>query len=213
MRNSAHLQLALKSFMEQLASLLGELKEVEQVADPTKLSKRTLLELVSHEGIVKEAYKDSKGIWTWGIGVTNASGHNVNRYKDNPQTLKRVIEVFEWLVRVKYLPDVEDAFEGFPLTEAQLAAALSFHYNTGAIKRATWVKNFKAGEIERAKVNFMQYRRPPEIIPRREKERDLFFDGKWSNNGTALLYEQVNKPSYTPKWSSAKRVNIEEELS
>lgn len=33
---------------------------------------------------MREWYKDSKGIGTWGIGVTNASGQAVNRYKDDP---------------------------------------------------------------------------------------------------------------------------------
>ena len=45
-------------------------------------------EIVSHEAIVREAYKDSVGVWTWSVGITNASGHKVfPRYKDNPQSL------------------------------------------------------------------------------------------------------------------------------
>lgn len=79
-----------------------------------------------------EWYKDSKCIGTWGIDVTNASGQAVNRYKDDPQSIARCIEVFLWLIEQKYAPDVRGVLSD-DLTEAQFAAALSFHFNTGAI--------------------------------------------------------------------------------
>ncbi len=192
---------------EFIAELTAALQEVKQEADDGKLSKRTLVELADHEGVGLEAYKDSKGIWTWGVGVTSKSGHKVDRYKDNPQTLARVFEIYEWLLRTKYLPDVLETFKGYDLKEHQIAAALSFHYNTGGIKEAAWVRSFKKGNIAKAKREFMNWRSPKEIIPRREKERDLFFDGKWSNkDGKVNVYTKVRKPSYTPVWSSAKRI-------
>lgn len=198
----------LEEFMLQLQKILEEIKEVPQ--EPAKdglLTTRTLVELAAHEGVVKEAYKDSKGIWTWGIGVTAASGHSVLRYKDNPQSLKKVFDIYEWLLRTRYLPDVLKAFEGHQLEEHELAGALSFHYNTGAIKRASWVASFKAGKIAQAKREFMNWRSPKEIIPRREAEKNLFFDGVWHNkDGLITVYEELNKPRYTPKWSSAKQI-------
>lgn len=205
----------LSDFVGKLQKLLeGSVAKAPAPTSEGKLTKRTLLELVSHEGIVLEAYKDSKGIWTWGIGVTNASGHKVARYKDKPQTVQKVVEIFEWLVRTRYLPDVQKAFEGHPLTEAQLAAALSFHYNTGAITKASWVKSFKAGNIAQAKLEFMNYKKPKEIIPRREAERDLFFNGVWSEtDGKATVYKRVKKPSYTPDWGSAEQVDISKEFT
>ena len=181
-------------------------------ATEPRLTARVAMELIGHEAIVREAYKDSVGVWTWGIGVTNASGHTVfPRYKDNPQSIERCIEVFIWLLRNKYIPAVEKAFTGLVLTEAQFAAALSFHYNTGAIRKADWVIRYRAGDLDAAKRNFLNWRKPPEIIPRRTKERDLFFDGKWSQDGKATVYP-VKKPSYTPDWSGAKRVDISDAL-
>ncbi len=171
------------------------------------LTRRVALEIISHEAIIREAYKDSVGVWTWGIGVTSRSGHSVERYKDNPQSIERVLEVYLWLLREKYIPAVVKAFEGFVLTEAQFAAALSFHYNTGAIGKASWVGQFKAGEMQKARVGFMAWRKPPEIIERRGKEMRLFFDGVWSNDGCATIYD-VNKPSYAPRWKSARRVDV-----
>lgn len=189
-------------------------RALEQVPAPVippvshlSLTQRVAMEIIGHEAIVPEAYKDSKGVWTWGIGVTDGSGHKVSRYKDNPQPLDHVLRVYLWLLREKYIPGVVKAFEGFVLTETQFAAALSFHYNTGAILTAQWVQRVKAGDRTGARRSIMDWKRPAEIIPRREKERDLFFDGKWSQDGKACLLG-VRKPSYQPDWKSAKRIDV-----
>jgi lysozyme len=174
---------------------------------------RVMQELVCHEAIVREAYRDSKGIWTWGIGVTNASGHEVHpRYLDKPQSLAKCIEVFAWLCKKQYGPEVIEAFRGRQLTEAQFAAALSFHYNTGAIGRASWVRSWLAGDQASARLQFMEWRRPPEIVERRRKECDLFFDGRWSSDGKTNVYP-VRKPSYTPAWGMVQRVDIRTALA
>lgn len=175
--------------------------------DSDPLSVRTVLEILHHEDIVQEAYKDSVGVWTWGVGVTSASGHSVERYKDNPQSLERCIEVYVWLLREKYLPAVREAFAGYQLTEWQWASALSFHYNTGAINTASWVKSWKAGDTAKATEEFMNWSKPSEIIPRRKAERDLFFHGKWSGDGKAMVWP-VKKPSYSPDWRSGRKVDV-----
>jgi lysozyme len=172
------------------------------------LTEKTLLEIAEHEGLVLEAYRDSVGVLTWGFGVTNASGHKVDRYIGKPSTIERAVEVYEWLLRTKYLPEVIRAFRGRELTEAQLTAALSFHWNTGAIGRADWVKSFLAGYTPHARLEFMNYSRPREIIARRKAERDLFFDGRWSGDGLVTIYDRVRKPGGVPVWGSARQINI-----
>lgn len=166
------------------------------------------LEMAHHEAFVQEAYKDSEGIWTWAMGVTNASGHKIDRYKDNPQSLENCIDVSIWLLRTHYLPEVLGAFKGRTLTESQLAAALSFHWNTGAIAKTNWVTMFLAGDHSGAR-RFLEthYLNDGDLTARRKAEAALFFDGVWSNDGKTTLYE-VSKPSYSPKWSSARRVDI-----
>lgn len=165
------------------------------------------LEVATHEGLLTMAYKDSVGVWTWSVGLTNASGHDVERYIDKPSTVARALEVWLWAL-ARYADDVRRAFGATELTKAQFAAALSFHWNTGAIGRATWVKQFKAGQVTKAKASFMNYKKPPEIVPRRRAERDLFFDGKWSGDGKINQYQRVRKPSYAPDWGSVKRIDI-----
>lgn len=172
-----------------------------------KLSQRMLLEIAEHEGLVLEAYRDSVGILTWGFGVTSASGHDVRRYHRKPSTIERAIEVYEWLLRTKYLPEVLAAFEGRELSEAQLTAALSFHWNTGGIARADWVQSFLRGQTNKARREFMNWSRPREVIARRKAERDLFFDGHWSGDGFVLHWRRVRN-SGTPDWSSGVQVDI-----
>lgn len=168
------------------------------------------LELSSHEALIRQAYLDSRNIWTWCVGITSASGHSVERYIKNPQPLEYCLKIFVWALQ-RYADDVREAFEDMVLTKAQFAAALSFHWNTGAIKTATWVKKYRAGDIAGAKQAFMTWRKPSEIIPRREKECALFFSAKWSNDGTMTEYTRV-KANGSPDWSSARRINVEKEL-
>ena len=165
-------------------------------------------EIISHEAIVREAYKDTVGVWTWGIGITNASGHNVHpEYLDRPQPLSVCLAVFVDLLRTAYAPAVKQVFADHRLAEHQFGAALSFHYNTGGIATATWAELWKAGDVAGARDAFMNWSKPAAIIPRRQRERDLFFDAVWSSDGLATEYP-VLRPSYSPDVSAGKSIDI-----
>ena len=163
------------------------------------------LEIASHEAVIRQAYKDSVGVWTWSVGLTSATGHDVKRYIDKPQTLEHCFAIYAWALN-NYAEPVRAEFKGHELTKEEFAGALSFHWNTGAIRSASWPDLWKAGKIEAARASFLSWRKPLEIIPRREKEAALFFDGKWSNDGTVTEYTRVTS-SHTPVWSSAKRID------
>lgn len=172
------------------------------------LTVRIGLELVGHEAIVREWYLDSENVGTWGVGVTDKSGHKVARYKDNPQTVEKCLEIYVWLLRSQYMPDVLKAFQGFKLTETQLAAALSFHYNTGAILSTKWVALWEGLDFKGSRV-FLEnhYLNGGALKSRRMKEAALFFDGEWSQDGKATIYP-VLKPSYRPDFRHPKQVDI-----
>lgn len=175
------------------------------------LTPRMCLELASHEALVRQAYYDGGGVLTWSIGITAASGHKVTRYLDNPQTVRRCLEIYIWLLRTKYLPQVVRVM-GESLTEEQLTAAVSFHWNTGEIAEATWVKRWKDGDTEGARRAFMWYVKPASIRARRQAECDLFFDGTWSNDGTVPEYTRLTK-SHTPVWSSRVEHDLTAEIA
>jgi len=175
-----------------------------------KIDADIALEIASHEAVVRQTYKDSVGVLTWSVGLTNATGHRVNRYIGNPAPMSHCLAVFAWALE-RYADDVREAFGSTGLTREQFAAALSFHYNTGAIARASWVKKFKSGDVAGAKKSFMAWSKPKEIVPRRCKERDLFFSGKWSSDGRITEYTRVSS-SMSPVWKSAKRIDVREDM-
>lgn len=176
-----------------------------------RITPRVAMEIIAHEGIVREAYRDSTGTWTWSVGLTSASGHKVERYIGNPQSLRRCLEVFVWALE-RYADDVRAVFAGEEMMEEEFAAALSFHWNTGAIRRATWVKRWKAGATSAAlRESFMQWDKPAAIIPRREAECDLLLKGIWSSDGTATEWTSVRADG-SIDWSKSRRVQIEDTL-
>lgn len=168
------------------------------------------MEIASHEAVIRHAYKDAAGVWTWSVGLTSATGHDVTRYVDRPASLRRCLELYVWALG-NYARQVELAFAGHALSKAQFAAALSFHWNTGAIARARWVELWKQGETRAARRAFMAWRRPKAVLGRRRKERDLFFDGTWSNDGTMIEFTRLRR-DHTPDWSSGRRIAVRQEL-
>lgn len=57
----------------------------------------------------------------------------------------------------KYANAVSDALGGAPTTQNQFDALVSFHYNTGAIRKATLTKKHIAGDFEGARAEFARW--------------------------------------------------------
>jgi lysozyme len=142
---------------------------------------RGLLALIRHEGIVPGPYLDVKNVWTFGIGHTAAAGppDPARMPRGMPGDLDAGIREAFRLFRTDlstYQAEVLRAVK-VPLAPHEFDALVSFHYNTGAIARATLTKALNAGNRVAAADAFLNWRRPPSIIPRREAERDLFARG------------------------------------
>lgn len=58
---------------------------------------------------------------------------------------------------VKYAREVAIALNGVPTSQAQFDALVSFHYNTGAIGRATLTRKHKAGDFTGAAAEFKRW--------------------------------------------------------
>lgn len=170
------------------------------------LTAKCVAYLGMEEGLCLEAYRDTGNVWTWALGVTDASGHKVSRYINNPQSLDKALEVSVWLIKEKYLPAVERSFKS-KLNEAQIAAALSFHWNTGAISRAQWVKDFNAGNTQKAYDGFLQWTSRGLLEARRKRERELFFNGRWPIDLRANVYP-VNPQTHRPIISKPTKMDL-----
>jgi lysozyme len=147
------------------------------------MTDRGLLALVRHEGIVPGPYLDVKQVWTFGIGHTAAAGppDPVTMPRGMPPDLDAgICEAFK-LFRTDlaaYEAEVRRAVKA-PLEPHEFDALVSFHYNTGAIARATLTKALNAGNRVAAADAFLNRRRSASIIPRREAERELFRHGRY----------------------------------
>lgn len=119
---------------------------------------------------------------------------------------KDVMEIFARDI-AKFEKRVTKAFKR-KLTQSQFDAAVSFDFNTGGIHRASWVKLFNSGSDQSARRASMKWRKPQEIIPRRQAECDLFFEGQYSGDGTANVYSATSKGKVL--WSSGRKVRLPE---
>jgi GH24 family phage-related lysozyme (muramidase) len=164
------------------------------------LTPKVVAYLGTEEGLVPEAYLDSKNIWTWSMGIATTGGNDVLQFKDKPQTLTATLAAALGLIRAKYLPPVLRAFAGHTLTENQIAAALSFEWRNGTILTAQWVKDFVAGDIAAARKDIMNWTDHGRQVPRATRERDLFFDAQWPADLRVPVYA-VAKPSHKPSVS------------
>ena len=54
------------------------------------------MEVAAHEALLRQAYKDSEGVLTWCVGMTNSTGHRVERYIGKPQTLQHCMNIYAW---------------------------------------------------------------------------------------------------------------------
>jgi lysozyme len=144
---------------------------------------RGLLALVRHEGVVPGPYLDVKNVWTFGIGHTAAAGppDPARMPRGMPADLDAGIREAFRLFRsdlAAYETEVRRAVK-VPLEPHEFDALVSFHYNTGAIARATLTKALNAANRVAAADALLNWRRPASIIPRREAERDLFRHGRY----------------------------------
>lgn len=164
------------------------------------------LEIIGHEAIVLCPYLDSVKVWTWGIGHTAGAG--APRPADMPKgvasPIQDILAVFSRDL-AKFEARVNKAFTR-PITQAQFDAAMSFDLNTGAIDRASWVREFNAGNIAAARADYMIWRIPASIVGRRQAECSLFFDGKYSSDGYASVY--TADAGGHVLWSQGKRVKV-----
>lgn len=175
-----------------------------------KVSRQGLAELAAHEGVVPMPYKDSVGVWTFGVGHTKWAG-DPNPYslpKGKAQPLEYVFEVFERDVE-KYAAAVRRAVK-VPVSQHEFDALVSFHYNTGAIARASLTRLLNQGDRKAAARAFMNWTKPKEITERRQKERDLFEFGRYGD-GVVTVWKANSAGRVL--WGTGDRVNILEYLT
>lgn len=83
---------------------------------------------------------------------------------------------------VRYAAEVADAIGSAPTTQDQFDALVAFHYNTGAIRKATLTKKHKAGEYAGAAAEFGKWiyndGKPLEGLRKRRADEAALYMGK-----------------------------------
>lgn len=117
--------------------------------------------------------------WTIGWGATHMDGRKVRRGDVIAQGEADAL-LEEHLVH--YAADVARALGGAATSQAQFDAMVSFHYNTGAIAKATLTKKHCAGDFEGAAREFARWTRAggrvmKGLVRRRDAEAALYRQG------------------------------------
>ena len=157
-----------------------------------KTSQKGLMALIVSEGVVLESYKDGVGVWTIGIGHTASAGAPKPRPKLKI-TMQKALDIFNIDIQ-RYEADVNSAIK-IKLKQHEFDALVSFHYNTGGIRRAKLTKSLNAENRTLAAEQFMGWLKPISIKSRRVKEQKLFKTGNYGNYLSAMVYGRVNNNS------------------
>ncbi|MCK0129053.1 lysozyme [Erythrobacter sp. F6033] len=115
--------------------------------------------------------------WTIGWGATRGGLHGFVG-QDTVWTQAQCDERLEEDLK-RYAADVARAIGSTPTTQPQFDAMVSFHYNTGAIARATLTKKHVAGDYEGAAAEFARWNKAggrvlKGLIRRRSAEMALY---------------------------------------
>lgn len=153
-----------------------------------KISDKGLEALIAEEGEVLRAYKDVAGVWTIGVGLTKASGvidpkPGMQITKEESRRLLRLAlsQTYEREVEVAIAVATE-----IPVrrpSQSAFDAGVSFHFNTGAIRRASWVKLWQERAAQPLILSaFKLWRRAggkvlPALELRREREAAMLLSG------------------------------------
>lgn len=145
----------------------------------------------SFEGRALRAYRDSVGVWTIGFGNTNydkwavsylgrAIGPGMTITEDQAEYLLRES------IRRGYAPACGRKMP--KATPQVLDAAISFHYNTGAILRASWVNLWNSGNIAAVRGALLSWNKAggkvlAGLTRRRAREASMIISGDYGPEG------------------------------
>ena len=136
------------------------------------ITKSTLSYITEEEGKRNKAYKDTKGLWTIGVG------HLIKPDEQHLITATLTDEEVEELLRsdLKWCSEAVEGAVKVPLAQAQFDALYSLCFNIGgtAFKNSTVVKKLNANDYQGAADAILMWNKPAVLEKRRKRERDLF---------------------------------------
>lgn len=134
-----------------------------------KISDQGLDLLIQREGKRNDAYLDSVGVWTIGVGHTGPEVHAGLHWNDDQieAALRADLDRFEDAINDSVTVGLEPY---------QFDALVSFAFNVGegAFKTSTLLRKINLQQFEAAALQFDRWHIPPSITRRRNGEREQF---------------------------------------
>ena len=133
------------------------------------------------EGVVLRAYRCPAGKWTIGAGLTAASGV-VDPGPGMVITAEEASRLMGLALQTRYEPAVRRAMPA--AKQHEFDGGVSFHWNTGAISRASWVPAWAADDMGGMRDRLAQWNKGggkvlPGLARRRELEANLIEFGDY----------------------------------
>jgi len=136
------------------------------------IAKSTLDFITKEEGARNKAYKDSKGLWTIGVGhlIKADEQHLINTTLTDSQVEDLLKSDLRWCSEA-----VESSVR-VPLQQNQFDALYSLCFNIGEtnFKKSTVVKKINDNDMQGAAEAILMWSKQPELLPRRKREKALF---------------------------------------
>ena len=136
------------------------------------IAQSTLSFITKEEGARNKAYKDSKGLWTIGVG---------HLIKADEQHLITAIlsdqEVEDLLKKdLKWCSEAVETSVKVPLAQNQFDALYSLCFNIGEtnFKKSTVVRRINENDLKGAADAILMWNKPEVLVKRRQRERALF---------------------------------------
>lgn len=160
-------------------------RDVAEDAGVMTMSNEGLVFLANKEACVLSTYTDSVGVLTIGVGHTKHAGPPTP-VKGTKIVMEAAFALFKKDIQ-KYEAGVRRAVK-VPVLQHEFDAMCSFHYNTGAISRASFVDDLNKGDRKKAAQGMLKWNKPPEIKARRAAEKKLFETGNYGDISKITVY-------------------------
>lgn len=166
------------------------------MTEVTHTSEKGLNVTRSFEGCALRAYPDPIGVWTIGIGITNYDAGFTAKYGKVQRGLtiteQQAEDAFRDAISNRYEPSVRKALPDVP--QPAFDAGTSFHYNTGAIARASWPKAFLAKSMDACRAGIMAWNHAggkvlAGLTRRRNREWLMVSAGDYGPEGAGIMQE------------------------
>lgn len=167
----------------------------------TTTSSKGVAFIEAHEGKVLKAYRCPAGKWTIGYGLTAASGV-IDPKPGMTITAGQATDLLRQALRRNYEPAVVRAMPG--AAGHEFDGGVSFHFNTGAIGRASWVPAWRARDWPGVAAKIMLWNKGggkvlPGLARRRQEELRVIQHGDYGPTGATPKTDPVG--SDVAKWA------------